>query len=179
MDKDRRQGLRHAVFSLSELCRAFSTFGRVEDISSWGVAPGYCIVRRWRTDTRYFAGCLLWENLGARLSPKPRRFGARVRRPVRNDRAAETDGPTVCTVSEEDSFQRVRRIAALTQPMQAAIGSVQQGTFSTNRPTFRGIKKFYVQQICCHARNLSLPTSSAVDGAINSALTAHGPAAAQ
>jgi len=22
---------------------------------SWGVAPGYCIVRRWRTDTRYFA----------------------------------------------------------------------------------------------------------------------------
>jgi hypothetical protein len=30
-----------------------------EDISSWGVAPGYCIVRRWRTNTRTFAGGVL------------------------------------------------------------------------------------------------------------------------
>src|SRR5258705_7113850 len=161
------------------LCRAFSASGRVEDISSWGVAPGYCIVRRWRTDTRFLAGRLLWENFRKELSPEPRRFGARVRRPVRNDRAAETDGPTMCTIREEDSFQRVRSVAAFTQPMQAAIGCVQQRAFSSNCPTFPGIKKFHIQQIRCPAGNLSLPTSSAVDGAINSSFTARSPTAVQ
>jgi hypothetical protein len=65
------------------LCRAFGALGRVEDISSWGVAPGYCIVRRWRTDTRYFAERSFSRKfLRVNLSSQARRFGGRVRRPV-------------------------------------------------------------------------------------------------
>src|SRR6185437_12278903 len=170
MNKDRRQGLRHVAFSLSEFMSRLQGSRQREDISSWGVAPGYCIVRRWRTDTRSFAGRSFWRKFRVvRLSTKSGSLS--VRRPVRNDRATKTDGPTVCTIGEEDSFQRVRGVAALTKPMQAAIGSMQQRTFSANCPTFRGIKKFHIQQVRSHAGNLSLPASPTVDGAINGAFT--------
>jgi hypothetical protein len=48
MDKNRRKGLRHILFSLSESISRFQRLRLDEDIFSWGDAPGFYIPRLWR-----------------------------------------------------------------------------------------------------------------------------------
>lgn len=81
------------------------------------------------------------------LLTESRRGVASVRRAVRDDRAAEADGPAVRAVGEEDAFQGVSCRTVFVLPMPAAVGCVQDSSFVAHGPAFERVKEFHVEQV--------------------------------
>ncbi len=71
--------------------------------------------------------CLLWLSL------------------VRDDGAAEADGPTTVSIGEEHALKRVFRATALRGPMLAAVNGVNDRSFGADGPAFLRINKLHVE----------------------------------
>ena len=103
-----------------------SALRSIEDISSWGDAPGYYISRPWRCIQNTLCGALshipnlILDVIGCYLSSQPGCFGA-ARQVIGDDGPAKPHGPAVGTISKEDAFQWVRCWAPLVHPMQSAV----------------------------------------------------------
>ena len=94
---------------------------------------------------------------------------------ISDDSAAEADGPTVISVGEEDSFQRMLGAAAFGGPMFAAVGRVNYCSLGAHRPALASVQKLYVKQIDITRRLLPLPRSTTIDSLVDITPTTDGP----
>lgn len=93
----------------------------------------------------------------------------------RHDRAAKAHCPTVISIGEEHTLERMWSTTAFPSPMLPAVAGLDNRSFRTDGPAFQFVDKLHVKQIDGDARCLSLPGATTVYCAIDAAATAHRP----